>query len=131
MHHQVRIRDTCMDFLDPLDRENVAGRLARELVRAVRSADRDCKRIDVGLGDEVGRLLGIGEQHVMRELSRRTGAILVSGVPGLERTQATELAFHRYADPVCGLRHLGGDSDVVFVRRRRLHVALERAIHHH
>ncbi len=43
-----------MDRLDSLDRENIAGRLAREFVRAVRRADRDCQCVDFRFLDEIG-----------------------------------------------------------------------------
>ena len=75
MHHQVRVRDALVDLLDALDRQDVAGRLARELVGAVAGADRDRQRVELRLLDEVGGLVGIGQQLVARH--RRLGAVAV------------------------------------------------------
>ena len=65
MHHQMGIRDACMDFLDALDGEDVAGRRAGELVGAVAGADGDGQRVHLGLLDELRGLFRIGQQLVV------------------------------------------------------------------
>ena len=60
-------RNARMDRLDAFDVEDIAGRRPRELVRAVRRADRDRERIDAGFRDEIGGLIGIGQQLRMIE----------------------------------------------------------------
>ena len=58
-----------MNFLDAVNGQNVAGRLARELVGAMRGADRDRQRIALGARNEVGRL-------VVNTTAKVTGKIL-------------------------------------------------------
>lgn len=53
MHDEVGVRQPLVDLGDRLDRQDLAVRLARELVGAVARADRDGKSIDARLGDEV------------------------------------------------------------------------------
>ena len=74
---------------------------------------------------------GIGEQLLAGELALGADAVLLAGLAGLERAEAAELALDRDADRVRHLDHLARDLDVVVVARRRLHVLLERAVHHH
>ena len=53
VHHQVGVRDTCVDLFDAADRQGVAcGRLG-ELVRAVGSTDRDRQCVDLCQLDEL------------------------------------------------------------------------------
>jgi hypothetical protein len=80
---------------DAVDREDVAGGLARELVRTVRGADRDRERVDISLLHEVGGLFRIGQQHVAGELAGSARTVFFRGVTGLERTQAARFAFNR------------------------------------
>ena len=53
MHHQVRIRDSLMNFLDPVNRENIAGRLAGKFIRTVTGANRNRQRIALGLTNKI------------------------------------------------------------------------------
>ena len=91
--------------------------LRRELVRAVRGADGDRERVDLGLLDEIGGLLGIGQQLSRVELALGADAVLLAGLPGLERAEAAELALDRHADRVRHLDDLARDLDVVLVAR--------------
>ena len=49
MHHQMRVGNSRVDLFDAINRQNVAGGFARELVRAVRGANRNRQGIDAGL----------------------------------------------------------------------------------
>ena len=69
MHHEMRIRDPLMDRLDDVHREHVAGGLVREFIGAVRRADGHGKRVHLGRGDEIGRLIRVGQQLLLRELA--------------------------------------------------------------
>ncbi len=120
-----------MDFLDAVDRQDVAGGLAGELVGAVRGADGDRQGVQLGGLDEVGSLLGIGQQHGVVQLAFGADAVFFAGFAGLERAQAAEFAFHGHADGVRQLHHLAGHVDVVLVVGRSLAVFTQRAIHHH
>ena len=62
MHHQMGVGQPCVDFLDPRDRQDVAGGLARKLVGAMAGADRNRQGIDLRAPHEVGSLLRVGEQ---------------------------------------------------------------------
>ena len=77
--------------------------LARELVGAVRGADGDGQRVELGAPDEIGGLVGIGEQHFARHLPVRAVAILLVAHHGFQRPEAAELAFDGHAD---GMRHV-------------------------
>ena len=125
------LRNARMDRLDAFDVEDIAGRRPRELVRAVRRADRDRERIDAGFRDEIRGLLGIGQQLRMIEHAFGAGTVFLARRAGFERAEATELAFDRHADRVRHVDDAARDRHVVFVTRRRLHVFLQRAVHHH
>ena len=102
----------------------VAVGLARELVGAVRGAHGDGERVDLGLGDEVDGLVGIGEQLVVREHALGAVAVLLLAGAVLERAEHAELALDRDAAEMRHLGDLAGDLDVVVVARRRLAVGL-------
>ena len=131
VHHQMRVGDALVDFLDAVDRQDVAGGLARELVGAVAGADGDRQRVELGALDEVGGLLGVGQQLLARH--RRFGAVAVFLVAlhGLQRAQAAQLAFDRDAERVRHVDHLARHVDVVVVAGDGLAVGLQRAVHHH
>ena len=57
-----------------------------------------------GAGDEVGRLVGVGQELVVGELALGAGAVLGRRLAGLERAEHAELALDRGAD---GVGHLG------------------------
>ena len=61
MHHQMRMGNTGMDFLNAIDSKNVAGRRTSEFVRTVASAARDGQCIHAGGLDELSRFLRIGK----------------------------------------------------------------------
>ena len=131
MHDEMRVGQLAVDFLDDAHGEDVAVRLAGELVSAVGGAAGDRQRVDLGAGDEIDGLVGVGQQLVVRQ--RALGAMAVFGlaVTALQRAQHAELAFDRGADPVRHARDTFGDSDIVVVACRRLGVGLQRAVHHH
>ena len=49
VHHQMDGRDALVDFLHPVDTQDLAGRLLGELVGAVAGADGDRQGVEVGL----------------------------------------------------------------------------------
>ena len=98
MHDEMRIGQPAMDFLDHVHRENVAVRLARELVGAVRGADRDRQRIDLGFANEIDGLVRIGQQLIVAELAFDAMAVLLLAAAMFERAEHAQLAFDRGAD---------------------------------
>ena len=119
-----------VNFLDHVHGEDVAIRLAGEFVGAVRGAHRNRQRVDLGLLDELDRLVGIGEQLVVGELALGAMAVLLVAHPGLERAQHAELALDRNT---AEMGHVGdgpGDADIVVPVARRLAVGLQRTVHH-
>ena len=131
VHHQMRVRQAAVDFLDHVHGEDIAVGLARELVGAVRGAHRDRQRVDLGGADEIDRLIRIGQQLIVADLAFDAMAVLLFAAAVFERAEHAQLAFHRGADPVRHLDHAAGDIDVVVIIRRGLGVGLERAVHHH
>ena len=130
MHHQMRVRQPAMDFLDHFHGEDVAVGLARELVGAMRGAHRDRQRVDLGGADEIDRLVRIGQQLVVADLAFDAVTVLLLAAAMFERAEHAEFTFDRGADPVRHLDHAAGDVDVVVIIRRGLGVGLERAVHH-
>ena len=120
-----------MDLLDPLHRQHVAVGLAGELVGPVARADRHGERIDARRRHEPRRLVGVGEQLIVRELAGGAVAVFGLTLAALQRPQAAELALHRHALPVGERDDLLGDLHVVVEVGRALAVFLERAVHHH
>ena len=107
------------------------GRLARELVGAVRGADRDRQRIELRIAHEVGRLVGIGEQHLARHRAFGAVAVFLVALHRLERAEAAQLALDGDADRVRHADDLARHVEVVVVARDRLAVGHQRAVHHH
>src|SRR6266404_972229 len=105
MHDQMRVWNTAVDFLDAPDGEDFARGLARELVRAVRGANRDGQGIDTRALDEIDTLLRVGEKLIVRELAFCPATVLFPRHAGFERTEAAQLAFHRHTNR---MRHIGG-----------------------
>ena len=93
MHDQVHVRDARVDFLDAVDAQHLAGGLLGELVGAVRGADGDGQRVDLGLGDEVGGLVRVGQQLAVIELALGAVAVFFAGLAGFQRAQAAQFAF--------------------------------------
>ena len=83
MHHDVRIGQLGVDLLDHIHGEHVARRLPRELVGAMRRADSHGKRVDLGLGDEAHRFVGISQQHRAIELALEAVAVFRLAMSGL------------------------------------------------
>ena len=106
VHHEVRVRDASVDLPDAIDREDVAGRLARELVGAVRGADRDRERVALRLPDEIGGLVRVGEQLFARHRALGAVAVFLVAAHRLERSEHAELGLDRHADRVREVDHL-------------------------
>ena len=64
MHHEMGVGKPLVDRFDDVHCKHIAGRLAGELVGAVRSSDRDGKRVDLGRGNKIRRLIRISQQFV-------------------------------------------------------------------
>lgn len=84
MHHQMGVRQARVDFPDAVDRQDVAGRLPRELVGAVTCPDRNGERVHSRRRDEVRRLIGIGQQIVMAEGAFGARSVLLARLSRLE-----------------------------------------------
>ena len=100
VHHEMRVGQPAVDLLDHVHGEDVAVRLARELVGAMRGAHRDRERVDLGGADEIDGLVRVGQQLVVAELAFGAVAVLLLAAAVLERAEHAELAFDRGADPV-------------------------------
>ena len=76
-----------MDLLDARHRQHLAVRLVGELVGAVAGADRHRQRVHAGVSHEPLRLVGVGQELVVRQ--RALGAVAVLLVPraGLQRAE--------------------------------------------
>jgi hypothetical protein len=130
VHHQVGVRNAGVDFLDAVDGQDVAGGLARELVGAVRGADGDGQRVELGGLDEVGGLLRIGQQHRVVELAfgavpSSSPASPVSSEPRQPSSPSTVTPRRGPSAPPCGSRRRCTRSPT------GLAVFLQRAVHHH
>ena len=130
MHHQVGVGNTTVDFHDALNRQDVTGGLARELVSAVAGANGNGQRVQLGALDEVGRLLGVGQQLFARHHGIGAVAVFLVALHGLERAKAAQLAFHRDTELVRHVHHLASDFDVVVVAGDGLAIGFQTAVHH-
>jgi hypothetical protein len=131
VHHQVGVGDAAVDLLDAVDRQDVAGGLAGELVGAVAGADGDGQRVELRALDEVGGLLGVGQQLFARHRGVGAVAVFLVALHGLQRPQAAQFALDGDAQLVRHVDHLARDVDVVVVAGDGLAVGLQRAVHHH
>ena len=119
-----------MNFLHAVDREDFARGTARELVGAVRGADRDGKRVDLGDAGEFCRLIRIREELLAGHLGVGAVAVFLVAAHRFKRAEAADFAFDGNADAVGHFHHAAGDVDVVFVGGDGLAVAHEGAVHH-
>jgi hypothetical protein len=94
VHHQVGVGDAGVDFLDAVDGQDVAGGLG-ELVGAVAGADGDGQRVAVGLLDEVGGLLGVGQQLLAGHVAVGAVAVFLVALHGFQRAQARRVRLRR------------------------------------
>ena len=131
MHDEVRIRETGVNFLHAVNRQNFARGFAGELISTVARADRDSEGIKLGLADEVNCLIRIGEQLLTGQ--RAFSALTVFFFTGqcFERADAAELAFDGHTDAVSRFNDAAGGFDVVLVSGHRLAVRHQGAVHHH
>src|SRR5450830_79069 len=130
VHHQMGVRDAGVDFLDAVDRQDIAGRLAGELVSAMRSTDGDCQRVALGALHEVGRLGDVGQQLLACHRAFSTVAVFLVALHGFQRTEHAQFRFHRHADGVREFHHFTRHFHVVFVGSDRLAVGFQRTVHH-
>ncbi len=131
VHHQVGVGQALVDLLDHVHGQDVAVRLARELVGPVAGAHGDGQGVDAGALDELDRLVGIGQQLVMAEHALEAVAVFRLAHAAFQRAQHAQFAFNRHAAGVGHLDHLAGDLDVVLVGGGGLGVLHQRAVHHH
>ncbi|MNR40573.1 hypothetical protein D3C85_1588720 [compost metagenome] len=104
-----------MDFLDHVHGQDVAVRLARELVGAVRGAHGDRQGVDLGGLDEVDGLIRVGQQGRVVQLAFEAVAVFGLAHAGFQRAQHAQFTLDRDA---AGVGHFGdatGDVDVVLV----------------
>jgi hypothetical protein len=105
--------------------------LLGEFVGAVAGADGDGQRVAVGLLDEVGGLVRVGQQLFAGHVAFGAVAVFLVALHGFQRTEHAEFGFDRNADGVGELDGFTGDGDVVFVGRGGLAIGFQRAVHHH
>src|SRR5690606_10334758 len=118
-------------FLDHVHGQDVAVRLARELIGAVRGAHGDGQGVDFGGLDEVDGLIRVGQQGRVVQLAFKAVAVLGLAHAGFQRAQNAQFALDRDAARVGHLDHATGDVDVVVVGGGGLGVFFQRAVHHH
>ena len=87
MHHQMRLGQPPMDFLHHVHGEDLAVRLARELVGAMRGPHGDRQRVDLGGADEIDRLVRIGQQLIVADLAFDAMAVLLLAAAMFERAE--------------------------------------------
>src|SRR5690606_10649924 len=80
VHHQVGVRNTRIDRLDAIHRQNVAGRRTGKLVGAVAGADGNRQRIHFGFLDELRGFFRIGQQLAVIQRALGTDAIFFTGL---------------------------------------------------
>ena len=131
MHHQMGIRDARMNFLDTVNRQNVAGRLARKLVRTVRSTNRNRECITLGLTYKVCCLIDIGQQLLASHSAFCAMTILFVTHHGFQRTEHTEFCLNRHTNRMRKLDHFLRYFDVVLIAGNTLAIFHQRTIHHH
>ena len=131
MHHEMRIGQAAVNFLDDIHRQNRAIGLARELIGAVRRAHGDGQRVDLGLRDEIGGLRRIGQQLIVAELALGAVAVFLLALAGLQRAEHAEFALDRGADPMRQIDDALRHGDIIGVIGGGLAVGLQRAVHHH
>jgi hypothetical protein len=85
----------------------------------------------VGLLDEVGGFVGVGQQCGMIQHAFGAVAVFLAGLAGFQGTQAAQFAFNRNAAGMRQFDHVAGGVDVVFIGRRGLAVGAQRTVHHH
>jgi hypothetical protein len=121
----------CVDFLDAVDAQHLAGGLLGELVGAVGGADGDGQGVHVGLLDEVGGFVGVGQQGGMVQHAFGAVAVFLAGLAGFQGTQAAQFAFHGHAAGMGQFHHVAGGVHVVFIGGGGLAVGAQGAVHHH
>ena len=119
-----------MNFLDHVHGKDLAVRLARELVGAVRGPHRNRERIDPGRPYEIDCLAGVGQQLIAADLAFHAVTVLLLTAAMFERTEHAQFAFDGCADPVRDIDDATGDGDIVLVVGCRLGIGLQRSIHH-
>ncbi len=130
MHDQMGVGNTAVDFFDALNGQYVAGGLTAEFVCAVAGANGNGQRVHLGLLDEVGRLLGVGQQLLAGHGGVGAVAIFFVALHGFQRAQATQLAFDGNTAHMSHLNHLLGHVQVVFIAGNGFAVGFKAAVHH-
>ena len=62
MHHQMRVRQACMNLAQTVNREDLAIGFAGELVGSVRCPEGHGQRIDAGQPHKFGRFFRVGQE---------------------------------------------------------------------
>ena len=125
------VRDARMNFLDTVNRQNIAGRLARKLVCTVRSTNRNRERIALGLTHKVRGLIDIGQQLLASHSAFCAMTVLFVTHHGFQRTEHTKFCLNCHANRMRKLDHFLRYFDVVFIAGNTLAIFHQRTIHHH
>src|SRR5690625_422305 len=130
VHNQVRVGQVSVDFLHALNRKDVASGLARKFVGTMAGSNGNSQRIQLCATNEVNRLFGVGKQLIHGKGAFGAMAVFLVTHHGLQRSQATQLAFYGNAHFVRhfddGTRHV----DVVLVVGNGFPVFFQGAVHH-
>ena len=131
VHHQMGVGDTGVDFLDAFNRQDVASRLAGELVSAVAGANGNGQGVQLGPLDELSGLFRVCQKLFAGHDSIGPVAVFLVALHGLQGAEAAQLTFHRHAQLVGHVDHLAGDFNVVLKTGDRFAVSLQGAVHHY
>ena len=120
-----------MDGFDHAHGQNLTIGLTRKLIGTVRRTHGNRQGIDTGLGNEIDRLIRIGQQLIMAERAFETVALFFFALTGFKRAQNPQLSFDR---DTTGMGHFDDAArhiDIIVIAGRGLGIGHQRAIHHH
>ena len=88
------VGDTGVDFLDALNRQNIARGLACELVGAVAGTNGNSQRIQLRALDKVSGFFGVRQQLLTGHDGVGAVAVFLIALHGLQGAQAAQFTFY-------------------------------------
>ena len=79
------VRDTAVNFFNPIDGQNITGWRAAKLVGTVRGSAGNRQGVNIGFSDKIRCLFGIGEHLLHRQRTLGADTVFLTRLPGLER----------------------------------------------
>ena len=131
MHHDVRVRQRFVDFLNAVDAQHFAGGRAGEFICAVAGADGNRQRVHAGVLHKAACVFHAGQHLVVVQFAHCTHAVFFARFTGFQIAQHADFAFHRHAAGMGKFHHFARGFHVVFISGRRFAVFQQRAVHHH